>query len=82
MNIRLIELATKPCWINTSYGNAKLTTAGRARNAPSPDVEEQLARGGREAQDWLSACAVPEGFDLVEIDDGIVLYPEVQAGVM
>jgi hypothetical protein len=76
VNIRLIELATKHGWINTYYGNAELAAAGRARNAPSPDVEEQLARGGREAQDWLTAFAVPEGYELVEIDDGIVLGPE------
>lgn len=76
MNIGLIELATKHGWTNGYYDNAELAAAGRARSAPSPAIDEQLIRGGREAQDWLTAFAVPKGYELVEIDDGIVLRLE------
>jgi hypothetical protein len=79
VNIRLIELATSHGWKNDFCGNADLVAAGHGRTVPSPDMEEQLVRGGRAAFDWLTAFAVPDGMELVELDDRVVLYPEGQA---
>lgn len=76
VNIGLIELATKHGWTNDYYDDPELAAAGRARTEPPPDVEEQLVRGGREALDWLTAFAIPEGHEITEIDDAIVLRPE------
>lgn len=79
VNIRLIELATKHGWTNNYNDDPLLAAAGHGPTQPSPNVEEQLVNAGRQAFDWLTAFAVPDGMELVELDDRVVLCPEGQA---
>ncbi|CAL9677569.1 hypothetical protein SUDANB95_07894 (plasmid) [Actinosynnema sp. ALI-1.44] len=73
VDVRLIELATKHGWTNTYFDDAVLTSAGQGRVELTAELEDKLARAGREALDWLEGNALPDGYELVNGNDVVVL---------
>ena len=74
-DIALIELATKHGWRNPYHDEPELVTAGWSPLDPADPVRARLARAGREAVAWLKAWAVPEGYFLDDMPDGLALLP-------
>lgn len=76
--LRAIELATEHGWhdeqANELARRGRLALHGRRWTADA-SLDSELITKSRDAIDWLSGVAVPEGFELVDQDDALLLQP-------